>query len=107
MGWGGGGLSGSSDVVPGPLDGTAEHHAEDHPKDLYGGRETALISSRTVLEQHFNQTCRTNSAIIRFPSLKMLKGAQDLTMMMPMPMPTPPMMCSLPSNTSLMADGQF
>lgn len=23
-----------SDVVPGPLDGAAEHHAEDHPKDL-------------------------------------------------------------------------
>lgn len=26
-----------SDKVPGPLNGTAEHHAEDHPKDLWRG----------------------------------------------------------------------
>lgn len=31
-------------IVPGPLDGTAEHHAEDHPKNLqrWGGRIIVL-----------------------------------------------------------------
>lgn len=28
---------GCSDKVPGPLDGAAEHHAEDHPEDLWRG----------------------------------------------------------------------
>ena len=30
------GAFGSSDKVPGSLDGAAEHHAEDHPEDLQG-----------------------------------------------------------------------
>ena len=34
-------------------------------------------------------------------------GGATLTMMTPMPMPTPPMMCSLPLNTSSMAVGQL
>lgn len=28
-------ISDDSDIVPGPLNGTAEHHTEDHPKDLW------------------------------------------------------------------------
>lgn len=31
--------SGFSDKVSGPLNGTAEHHAEDHPEDLWRRRE--------------------------------------------------------------------
>lgn len=47
---------GSSDVVPGPLDGTAEHHAKDHPKDLCrgGDRRDGIhqFKGKTVLNQH-------------------------------------------------------
>lgn len=41
-----------SDEVPGPLDGTAEHHAEDHPKDLQVGKRKSTICDRAADKFH-------------------------------------------------------
>lgn len=87
-----GGRQGSSDVVPGPLDGTAQHHAKDHPKDLGRRRRDGVHQS--------NKNSPTSSAHKEV-------NFRSLTMMMPMPIPTPPMMCSLLLNTSSMAAGQL
>lgn len=45
-----------SDKVPGPLDGTAEHHAEDHPKDLQGGKRKSTSCHHAAEEFHSNDT---------------------------------------------------
>lgn len=40
------------DKVPGPLDGTAEHHAEDHPKDLQVGKRKCTSCHHAAEEFH-------------------------------------------------------
>lgn len=45
-----------SDKVPGPLDGTAEHHAEDHPKDLKVGKRKSTSCDHAADEFHSNYT---------------------------------------------------
>lgn len=54
-GWGWGWVVGS-DEVPGPLDGTAEHHAEDHPKDLQVGKRKSTSCDHAAEEFHSNYT---------------------------------------------------
>lgn len=44
-----------SDEVPGPLNGTAEHHAEDHPEDLRRGRGGGG-EEYTGLKPHLNSS---------------------------------------------------
>lgn len=86
---------GSSDIVPGPFDGTAEHHAKDHAKDLCRGGDS------------IHQFKKNSPEPTRTSSDHKEVNVRSLTMMMPMPIPTPPMMCSLLLNTCSMAAGQL
>lgn len=62
-GLGGGG--GSSDKVPGSFDGTAEQHAEDHPKDLRvrkGKNPHVILLQRNFTEQlHITKIKKINN----------------------------------------------
>lgn len=40
-----------SHEVPGPFDGAAEHHAEDHPKDLQVGKRASTSCDRAAAEE--------------------------------------------------------
>lgn len=90
----------SSHHLPRLPDGAAQEHAEDHPKHLKE-KDTHSCLSLSLMRLPLcvrppEQTHTLTSATY-----------ERLTIITPMVMPTPPMMCSLESNTSSIASGQL
>lgn len=75
--------------LPGLPDGAAQEHAKDHPEHLQD-RGRPLLPVRGQLKLKFVRALLHTRTIITA-----------------MVMATPPMMCSLESNTSSMASGQL